>query len=65
MEKKYSGLDKNGVVQPGQEVKVNQKIGVLGEIPMEKADGIHLHFELLKNGKYVSPSAYLGKETEI
>ena len=62
---KYSGLDKNGVVQPGQEVKVNQKIGVLGEIPMEKADGIHLHFELLKNGKYVSPSVYLGKETEI
>lgn len=62
---KYSGLDKNGTAQPGQEVKVNQAIGVLGEIPIEKADGVHLHFELLKNGKYVSPSAYLGKETEI
>ncbi len=62
---KYSGLDKNGVVQPGQKVKSNQKIGVLGEIPIEKTDGIHLHFELLKNGKHVSPSAYLGKETEI
>ncbi len=62
---KYSGLQKNGTVQPGDEVKVNQKIGVLGEIPIEKADGIHLHFELLKNGKNVSPSAYLGKEVEI
>ena len=62
---KYSGLQKNGTVQPGDEVEVNQKIGVLGEIPIEKADGIHLHFELLKNGKNVSPSVYLGKEVEI
>ena len=62
---KYSGLQKEGTIQPGQEVKENQKIGVLGEIPIEKADGIHLHFELLKNGKFISPTTYLGKEVEI
>lgn len=62
---KYSGLQKEDTVQPGEEIKANQRIGVLGEIPIEKADGIHLHFELLKNGKHISPSAYLGKETEI
>lgn len=62
---KYSGLQKEGAIQPGQEVKENQKIGILGEIPVEKADGTHLHFELLKNGKFISPTTYLGKEVEI
>ena len=62
---KYCGLQKDGVVQPGQEVKKNQKIGILGEIPIEKADGIHLHFELTKSGKHISPTSYLGKDVEI
>ncbi len=61
----YSGLQKDGVIQPGKEVQAGQKIGVLGEIPIEKADGCHLHFELLKNGKYISPTNYLGKDVEI
>ncbi|MBR5247131.1 MAG: M23 family metallopeptidase [Clostridia bacterium] len=62
---KYSGLQRDETVQPGDEISKNQKIGVLGEIPIEKADGFHLHFELTKNGKYVSPNTYLGKEVEI
>ncbi len=62
---KYYGLEKDGVVQPGAEVKAGQKIGALDEIPIEKADGFHLHFELMRNGKYVSPTAYFGKEVEI
>ncbi len=62
---KYSGLQKDGVIQPGEVVKANQKIGNLGEIPVEKADGVHLHFELIKNGKHVSPTSYFGKEVEI
>ena len=62
---KYYGLQKDGVSQPGDEVKANSKIGVLGEIPIESADGIHLHFELYKDGITVSPSDYLGKRVDI
>ena len=62
---KYYGLKKDGVIQPGAEVRANQKIGALGEIPIEKADGFHLHFELTKNSNLVSPNAYLGKEVDI
>lgn len=62
---KYYGLQKDKVAQPGDEVKANSKIGVLGEIPIENADGIHLHFELYKDGVTVSPSDYLGKSVDI
>ena len=62
---KYYGLQKDKVAQPGDEVKANSKIGVLGEIPIESAEGIHLHFELYKDGVTVSPSDYLGKSVDI
>lgn len=62
---KYYGLQKDGTVNPGEEIKANSKIGVLGEIPIESADGIHLHFELYKDGVTVSPSDYLGKRVDI
>lgn len=62
---KYYGLQKDTTAQPGDEVKANSKIGVLGEIPIESADGIHLHFELYKDGVTVSPSDYLGKRVDI
>lgn len=62
---KYYGLQKDGVSQPGEEIKANSIIGVLGEIPIENADGIHLHFELYKDGVTVSPSDYLGKSVDI
>ena len=62
---KYYGLQKGTTAQPGDEVKANSKIGVLGEIPIESADGIHLHFELYKDGVTVSPSDYLGKRVDI
>ena len=61
----YSGLQKDSALQPGAVVKANEKIGVLGEIPIEKDDGIHLHFEIMKNGTLVSPSDYLGKSVDI
>ena len=62
---KYYGLQKDTTAQPGDEIKANSKIGVLGEIPIESADGIHLHFELYKDGITVSPSDYLGKRVDI
>ena len=39
---RYYGLQKDGTVNPGEEIKANSKIGILGEIPIESADGIHL-----------------------
>ena len=61
----YHGLEKNSTVKAGATVKVNEKIGTLGEIPIEKDDGIHLHFEMFKDGNIVSPSDYLGKRVDI
>lgn len=62
---KYCGLRKNSTVKPGDEIKSGDKIGLLDEIPLEKDDGIHLHFELYKDGKAISPSEYLGKKVDI
>lgn len=61
----YFGLEKNSTVQPGDTVKINQKIGVLGEIPLESADGIHLHLELHRDGVTVSPTDFLDKRIEF
>ena len=62
---KYYGLQKDSTLEAGTSVKVNEKIGTLGEIPIEKADGIHLHLEMFKDGVTVSPSDYLGKRVDI
>lgn len=62
---KYCGLRKDSTVKPGDEIKSGDKIGLLDEIPLEKDDGVHLHFELYKDGKAVSPLEYLGKKVDI
>lgn len=62
---KYCGLRKDSTVKPGDEIKAGDKIGLLDEIPLEKDDGFHLHFELYKDGKTISPSEYLGKKVDI
>ncbi len=61
----YSGLERGSTVQPGDKVKTNQKIGLLGEIPIESADGVHLHLEMHKDGITVSPTDYLDKRIEF
>ncbi len=61
----YCGLEKSSTVQPGDTVKINQKIGVLGEIPLESADGVHLHLEIHRDGVTVSPTDFLDKRIEF
>lgn len=61
----YYGLRRDSTVKPGDEVKKNDKVGLLDEIPIEKSDGIHLHLELYKDGVVISPSEYLGKSVDI
>lgn len=61
----YRGFAKDSTLQPGDTVKINDKIGTLGEIPIEKAEGVHLHLEIYKNGVAVSPADYTGKNVII
>ena len=58
---KYCGLDKNTSLKKGSEVKMGDKIGILGEIPVESADGIHLHLEITVNKAIVDPMKAMGK----
>ena len=61
----YRGLKAEGALQPGTEVKINDTLGALGTIPIEKAEGAHLHLEIYQNGKAVSPSLYTGRQVEL
>ena len=57
---RYIGLSQEDAVSINDEVKPGEKIGVLTSIPAEREDGIHLHFEVLKDGKAINPLAALG-----
>lgn len=59
---RYCGLGKGSTLSEGDKVKINDKIGNLGEIPIEEADGVHLHFEIIQNGNAVDPIAAMGKD---
>lgn len=48
-------------VAVGQEVAQGEKIGTAGTEALNKAMGVHLHFEIRKNGIPVSPENYMNK----
>lgn len=57
---RYSNLDSNIEVVEGQSVKAGDVIGMVGNTALfEIADGDHLHFEVLKDGKNVNPADYI------
>ena len=58
-ETQYKHLLKS-LVSKGQSVEQNQVIGIIGK--SGKSIGIHLHFEILKNGKFVDPEPLLPKK---
>ena len=52
----YSNLLTAEFVVEGEEVKAGQTIGTIGNSAnFEIADDYHLHFELIKDGKYIDP----------
>ena len=57
---KYCGL-KSVSVKKGSYVNIGKKIGTLGSVPAEAADGTHLHFETELDGKSVNPLEVMGK----
>ncbi len=59
---KYCGLNKDVTeVKEGDKVKSGQLLGYLGEIPCEKSDVSHLHFEIYYKGENVDPLALMNK----
>lgn len=59
---KYCGMNSAIPVSVGQELASGAEIGTLGRIPIESADGSHLHFEMLKDECRVSPLSIMGME---
>ena len=57
---RYVGLDQSTAAGIGDTVELGQKIGNLSAIPVEKEDGAHLHFEVIKDEKAVDPFEALG-----
>ncbi len=57
---RYANLSTKDMVRPNQQVKKGQVISGVGRTAMsEILDPPHLHFEVLKDGKYVDPKSYL------
>ena len=52
---RYCGLDEKCNVTVNDVVEQGQVIGKIGEIPLETAEGAHLHLEILKDGKITDP----------
>ncbi|MBQ8425811.1 MAG: M23 family metallopeptidase [Clostridia bacterium] len=54
----YKGLSANVSVKEGDSVKKGQELGSVTTMLSEKADGVHLHLELLKDEKLIDPTEY-------
>ena len=60
----YCGLKEGTTLAKGTFVKAGEKIGTLGTVPSETADGEHLHLEIKVDGKTVDPLAALNRVRE-
>ena len=62
-ETRYAHMVKQSPLNIGTRVKAGQQIGQVGRTGA--ANGNHLHFELLINGKFVDPLPYIGGNIQI
>ncbi len=53
----YCGVSVDTAVKKDAPVKAGQAIGTMDQIPAEISMDTHLHFAVMKDGKYVDPSA--------
>jgi len=54
----YKGRSSNINLKEGDTVKKGAVIGTVTSFLAEKADGVHLHLELTKDGKLINPTEY-------
>lgn len=54
----YKGLSSNIGIKEGDKVAKGAIIGFVTSFLSEKADGVHLHLELLKKGQLIDPTEY-------
>ena len=54
----YKGLSANVLVKEGDTVTKGMALGTVTSFLAEKADGVHLHLELVKAGKLIDPTEY-------
>ena len=54
----YKGLSSDISVKEGDKVKQGAEIGKVTSFLAEKADGIHLHLELMQDDKLINPTQY-------
>ncbi len=54
----YKGLSSEINVKEGDTVKKGAALGKISGFLTEKADGVHLHLEVLKNNKLIDPTDY-------
>lgn len=57
----YKCLSDDVLVSEGDKVSTGQEIGSVSSNLTEKADGVHLHFELYENDKLVDPTPYFAE----
>jgi murein DD-endopeptidase MepM/ murein hydrolase activator NlpD len=57
----YNQMEKY-IVEGGQAVKKGEVIGYVGSTGL--STGPHLHYEVMKDGKYVDPADYIGQFME-
>ena len=59
---RYCGINKETIeIKENGTVKAGALIGYLGEIPCEKEEVSHLHFEIIYKGKNTDPLEIMGR----
>ena len=58
---RYCGLSEGSTPKEGQHVSAGEPIGLIGPVPCESADGVHLHLEISVNGKTADPLAVMNR----
>ncbi len=60
-----SGLADEGLIREGAVVSNETVLGVVGEIPVEAADGSHIHLEIRVNGVLQDPLEVMGFSADL
>jgi len=58
---RYCGLAESSAPKEGRQVSQGEQLGIIAQVPCESAEGVHLHFEVLVNGKVADPLAVMNR----